>query len=303
MTYTLELTKEQIKLITDKYKDFSIDLTTEYMVFRAKIDLTTLTIYQTNKALIQGHKSEKIYKEICELLNIKPTITEKKPKRIDFNFSIIGTDEVGTGDYFGGITVCACFVPKDKILPIKKLGVMDSKKISDKNIFEIAPKLIKELEHNVIYLNNEKYNKVMQIPGMNLNKIKAIMHNKVILRILEKDIKYDKIIIDGFTTKDKYFTYLEKQKQVYRDVHLEMQGESKHTAIAAASIIARYYFLKELAKISKKYNYDILKGASNKVDMLIAEIIKNGDKDILPNIAKLNFKNTKKAQFYLFNKH
>jgi len=303
MTYTLELTKEQIKLITDKYKDFSIDLTTEYMVFRAKIDLTTLTIYQTNKALIQGHKSEKIYKEICELLNIKPTITEKKPKRIDFNFSIIGTDEVGTGDYFGGITVCACFVPKDKILPIKKLGVMDSKKISDKNIFEIAPKLIKELEHNVIYLNNEKYNKVMQIPGMNLNKIKAIMHNKVILRILEKDIKYDKIIIDGFTTKDKYFTYLEKQKQVYRDVHLEMQGESKHTAIAAASIIARYYFLKELAKISKKYNYNILKGASNKVDMLIAEIIKNGDKDILPNIAKLNFKNTKKAQFYLFNKH
>src|SRR5690554_1767429 len=303
MTYTLELTKEQIKLITDKYKDFSIDLTTEYMVFRAKIDLTTLTIYQTNKALIQGHKSEKIYKEICELLNIKPTITEKKPKRIDFNFSIIGTDEVGTGDYFGGITVCACFVPKDKILPIKKLGVMDSKKISDKNIFEIAPKLIKELEHNVIYLNNEKYNKVMQIPGMNLNKIKAIMHNKVILRILEKDIKYDKIIIDGFTTKDKYFTYLEKQKQVYRDVHLEMQGESKHTAIAAASIIARYYFLKELAKISKKYNYNILKVASNKVDMLIAEIIKNGDKDILPNIAKLNFKNTKKAQFYLFNKH
>lgn len=302
MTYTLTLTDDQIKIIENKHKDHAVDLTTKYMAFRAKIDLTTLTIYKTNKVLIQGHKSEEIYKDICKLLNITPIITKKKEKLINFDFSIIGTDEVGTGDYFGGIAVCACFVPKDKILIIKKLGVKDSKKISDKKIIEIAPKLIKELSHSIIYLNNEKYNKIMQIPNMNLNKIKAILHNKVILRILEKNIKYDKIIIDGFTTQEKYFSYLNKQKQVYENVHLEMQGESKHTAIAAASIIARYYFLKKISNLAKKYNYNILKGASNKVDMLIAEIIRNGNKDILPKIAKLNFKNTKKAQLYLFNK-
>ena len=49
--------------------------------------------------------------------------------------SSIGSDEVGTGDYFGPIVVTACFVLKNDIKELEKLGVNDSKKITDeKNI-------------------------------------------------------------------------------------------------------------------------------------------------------------------------
>jgi ribonuclease HIII len=48
-------------------------------------------------------------------------------------------------------------------------------------------------------------------------------------------------------------------------------------------------------KLSKKYNVNILKGASDKVDEVAREIVKKYGKDELYKIAKINFKNTEKA--------
>ena len=40
----------------------------------------------------------------------------------------IGSDEVGTGDYFGPIVVTASYVTKEDIPYLEELGVKDSKK-------------------------------------------------------------------------------------------------------------------------------------------------------------------------------
>jgi len=294
MTYTLNLNKIQISIIINKYQNYQVETTTPYMIFRAKINLSTLTIYQTNKILIQGNKSEELYQEICSLLNIKTEIYNDTHEDINVPLSIIGTDEVGTGDYFGGIVVCGCFIEKDKILDIMKLGVKDSKKLDDKKIIDISPILLSKLQYSIIYLDNVKYNQITKIQGMNLNKIKAILHNKVIIKLMEKGIKYDKIIIDGFTTKSKYLEYLQTQDKIISDVALEEKGEDKYLGVAAASIIARYYFLKKLNELSKQYGYILPKGAGHEVDMMIEKIIREGNKNILNKIAKLNFKNTNK---------
>ncbi len=42
----------------------------------------------------------------------------------------IGSDEVGTGDYFGPIVVTAAYVKKEDIKYLESLGVKDSKKIN-----------------------------------------------------------------------------------------------------------------------------------------------------------------------------
>src|SRR5690554_2181353 len=125
MHYSFELNNEQIQSLISKYQKYQINNTTKYMVFRARINGATLTIYTTNKVTIQGEDVTNLFSEISSayhLINPKQRKNyELKKHKIDINFSIIGTDEVGTGDYFGPIIVCACFIPKEKILEVTNL--------------------------------------------------------------------------------------------------------------------------------------------------------------------------------------
>ena len=295
MTYSIELNKEQINVIIKQYKEYQLPNKTQYMHFFAKINNATLTIYNSNRVVIQGADADNIYQRICTLLNIKAeskSIT--KTVKPSFNFSIIGSDEVGTGDYFGPIIVCACFVPKDKIIEVRNLGVQDSKKLTDYKIISIAPVLIKSLVHSVVLLNNFKYNEVSKIA--NMNKVKAIMHNEALSKLVTRNINYDKIIVDGFTDTEKYYQYLDKIKSPVQNVDLVPKGEDKYIAIAAASVIARYHFIKEMDALSQKYNYELPKGAGKPVDEMLSKIIHDDNKDILINIAKLNFNNSKKIK-------
>jgi len=295
MTHTLDLNRRQIDQLINKFIKYKLENTTEHMLFRGKINKTTITIFKTNKVLIQGTNADQLYKEIALLLKLEITQEPKENNILpNFNFSIIGTDEVGTGDYFGPIIVAACFVPKESIIELRNIGVMDSKKLSDKKIIEIAPILINSIIHGVVLLNNEQYNEVSKTT--NMNKVKAIMHNEVINKILKNDIKYDNIIVDGFTTTEKYYQYLNNKNNVIQNVKLEINGEDKYIAIAAASIIARYYFIKAIDKLSLKYHYNLPKGAGKPVDETLLQIFHDNNKDLLIHIAKLNFKNTTKIK-------
>ena len=133
---------------------------------------------------------------------------------------------------------------------------------------------------------------------MNLNKIKAILHNKVIINFINKypEIQPDDIVIDGFCDENKYKEYIKNIKTTMNNVKLIEKAESKYISVAAASIIARYYFLKHLDDLSLKSGYTLLKGASSKVDLLAKKIINEKGIDFLYNIAKMNFKNTVKAK-------
>lgn len=288
MDKTIIITKEQINIITNKYQEYSLPVTTKYQLFRAKIKNTSITIYTTGKLHFQG-EYDSIYNEICELLNI-----ESEEIKLDGK-NIIGTDEVGTGDFFGGIFVCACFVPQDKESLLKDLGIRDSKKITDEKINELAPIIMKNFKYIVNGINNESYNKISK--KRNMNEIKALLHNMAIKDLIQAAIYYDQIIIDGFCTKEKYFEYLRKNKdEIIENVNLIEKAEDKYLAVGAASIIARYKFLKHIEYISEQSGYQILKGAGENVDELIKKIIDDGNKEILSKIAKLNFKNYTKLK-------
>lgn len=288
---TLKLNNEQFDKVIEHYRPYQISNANEYTSFRAKIGNTIITCYKTLTLAIQGVESSKMYSEISKLLDLEAE--KDNPININLNLSVIGTDEVGTGDVFGGIVVTACFVPKDQILNLKRLGVKDSKQLSDKTILQLAPKLMKSLEYTYIYFDNSKYNSLYDPKNMNMNKIKAMLHNRCILKILEKKPAFDKIVIDGFTTKENYFRYLQ-DTEIFPDITLEEKGESKHVAIAAASIISRYIFLAYLNKISEVSGYVLLKGASTQASDLAKTIIQQKGEAFLSKIAKLNFKSIKR---------
>lgn len=301
MTYTLDLNDNQIELLIDKYQDFQIELTSDFTIFRAKIATTTLTIFNTNKVVLQGSNAYKLYVSICNGLDL-PIMSEEKAKAEivevnSLNLSIVGSDEVGTGDYFGPIVVSACYVAKDQILELKRLGVKDSKKIDDAKILELAKEIKAKTINASVILSNEQFNMIMHQPNMNMNRIKAILHNKAIGNLLAKGINPDAIIVDGFTTQEKYFEYLEDRENVVKDkVKVVEKGEDKYIPVAAASILARAYFLKHFEELCSKYGFNLPKGAGPNVDKMIYTIINKGHKDILPKIAKVSFKNTVKYQ-------
>ncbi|HEY8395446.1 MAG TPA: DUF3378 domain-containing protein, partial [Bacilli bacterium] len=148
MNYTLNLSNEQATEIIKKYQDFEVEHTNNYTLFRAKYKSATLTIFKTLTMIVQGVGAQKMYNEICELLNLDaPKEETKKGVAIELN-SIIGTDEVGTGDFFGPIVVAGAFVPKNKIPLLVRMRIKDSKKLSDDKIRQLGPVLLKELPYS-----------------------------------------------------------------------------------------------------------------------------------------------------------
>lgn len=136
-----------------------------------------------------------------------------------------------------------------------------------------------------------------------MNKIKAILHNKVLLGLMKKDnYNYDKVVVDQFCYPRNYFSYLKESSNVFRKIDFTTKAEDKCLSVACGSLISRYVFIKEMDKISKMLGKNVPKGAGVQADEFGREIVKKHGKDILRKIAKLNFKNTGKILDSLTNK-
>ena len=159
---------------------------------------------------------------------------------------------------------------------------------------KIAPQIINRIPHSIIILNNSDYNKNYS-ENVNMNKIKAILHNKAILSLLNKEkYNYDMIVIDQFVYPRKYYEHLSNVQYVVRNINFTTKAEDKCLSVACSSIISRYIFLNEMNKLSSKLNIKLPLGASTEVDNIGKKIVSMYGKEKLNEIAKLNFKNTNK---------
>ena len=300
-------TKEKM---IEYYADKKRPKTPEYALFQADEAGTVITLYQSGKVVFQGVSADidaNMWKEQEAFLNNgkMPEESKKKEKKKKDEFELaeerksyyyinsVGSDEVGTGDYFGPIVVTASFVNKNNIMFLEDLGVRDSKKLTDEKILKIVPEIIKKIPYETIIYTNEEYNSNTEF---NMNKIKSILHNKAILSLLKKDnYNYDKVVIDQFCYPKNYFSYLKESNNVFRKIDFTTKAEDKCLSVACSSLISRYVFIKEMQKISRTLNMAVPKGASSKVDEFAKELVKKQGKDILKKVAKLNFKNTEKV--------
>ena len=231
-----------------------------------------------------------------EAMGISKEEVEKEAKKneVYMNCSAVGSDEVGTGDYFGPIVVTASFVEKDDVDFLRSLGVGDSKKISDEKILKIAPQIAKKIKYRSVILSNNEYNEKYD-KSVNMNKIKAILHNKVLFQLIQEEKpKYDYIIVDEFARSNRYYSYLDGINDVQRNITFMTKAEDKNMAVAASSIISRYIFLKEFDKLSDSLKIPLVKGAGKDVDKIGEEVVETYGEDKLKEVAKLNFSNTQR---------
>ncbi|MCM3568341.1 ribonuclease HIII [Neobacillus mesonae] len=280
-------------------------------VFSAKISGCTITAYQSGKVLFQGNTCEKEaerWKDSALRVTpaksgaLKSSSKSTSAAKGDVpagigQLSVIGSDEVGTGDFFGPITVVAAYVKKEQFPLLKELGVRDSKDLNDEKIIEIA-KVIKDVvPFSLMTLKNEKYNQV-QRAGMSQGKMKALLHNQAILNVLKKIApeKPDAILIDQFVQSTTYFQHIKGQKEIAREnVYFSTKAEGIHLSVAAASILARYAFIQYIDKLSEAAGFSIPKGAGSQVDAAAAKLILNKGRESLGSFVKLHFANTDKA--------
>lgn len=277
-------------------------------VFIAKPPGCTITAYTSGKVLFQGKNHDAEAKKWGIPSEERPLTESKRhaysPPANIHTMSIIGTDEVGTGDYFGPITVVAAYVAKEQIATLKELGVKDSKHLSDTQICSIAEKILPIVPYSLLILHNEKYNDIQQ-KGMSQGKMKALLHNQAINHLLKKipDNNIDGILIDQFTLPETYFQHIKGKEQLWTGrVYFSTKAESVHLAVAAASIIARYSFVKQFDKLSEKAGFPLQKGAGPKVDEVAAKLLNQHGEKALYHFAKLHFANTEKAKKILQRK-
>ena len=307
-TITLKVSDNTREKMVEYFEDKKRLKTPPYAVFQADEADTVVTLYESGKAVFQGisadidanmwgemekhlNPSKKIEKKVASL-----DVKDKPKKNIKvYNSTSIGSDETGTGDYFGPMVVTATYVRKDDIPFLESLGIRDSKKMTDDYILKIAPEIIKKIPYSSMVLKNEDYNK-KHGADMNINMMKAILHNKVLLDLTSKYNDYDYVVVDEFAKSYTYYRYLNEASNVQRGITFITHAEDTSMSVACGAIISRFVLLKEFDKLSKELGINIPKGAGPKVDEVGVKIVKKYGFDILDKISKKDFKNTEKIK-------
>lgn len=279
--------KEEIK------KRFSCDECSnpsQCIDFFARGEGYSVTIYKPNKkglikVVFQGEKALEIAKSYGYE-------QEKTKKEVILNkYPQIGSDEVGTGDFFGPICVCAAYIEEKNLPLIDELGVTDSKKMTDERILSIGPTLIKTFEYSLLSLPNEKFNEIHLTNNMNM--IKAKMHNRCLLNLYEKHSSTT-VYQDQFAEEKIYYSYIKEETHVLKNIIFHTKGESLFPSVALASVIARYSFLLKMRVLNEKYKMDFPYGAGSSVDDFIIKFVDKYGENELKKVAKLSWGNYKK---------
>ena len=301
ITKVIRVDNDTKKLMNEFYKDMKRDKTPPYAVFQADTGDTIVTLYESGKAMFQGVSAdieagmwESIRKDkdnIDYFMDTKDTKIKKEDQvDIPSDIASVGSDEVGTGDYYGPIVVTASFVSKDNIPFLTELGVRDSKKLSDEQILKIVPKIIKKIPYKTIMLSNKEYNDNYG-KDMNMNKIKAVLHNKVLTEMV-KDNDYDYIVVDQFEPESSYYKHLSEVPSPLKGITFITKAEDKCLSVACSSLISRYIFVKEIDKLGDKYGIFLPKGANYYVEDVGIKLVEKYGVNVLKEVAKLNFSNT-----------
>ena len=284
---TLTPNEKEIQAFLEHYQTSLAPSKNPYIRYFLRLPQATVSIYTSGKVLLQGEGAEK-YASFFGYQVVEEISGQNLP--------LIGTDEVGNGSYFGGLAVVASFVTPDQHAFLRKLGVGDSKTLTDQKIRQIAPILKDKIQHQALLLSPSKYNEVIG-DRYNAVSVKVALHNQAIYLLLQKGVQPEKIVIDAFTSAKNYDKYLAQEANRFSNpISLEEKAEGKYLAVAVSSIIARDLFLENLENLGRELGYQLPSGAGTASDKVASQILQAYGMQGLNFCAKLHFKNTEKAK-------
>lgn len=305
-----EVKPKILNQIVDLHSKYSIESRNENVLHCFKYQKTMINIYTNHTIYISAEDIELwirwINKYNSKLANYllneyhKNQLTknnkanhkidqEQLYKRFDI---LIGSDEVGVGDFFGGIVVCAVALSVNDIAKYKDFKIDDSKQISDEYIINHYDSLLKKSNYVIKHYSPIEYNQQIAI-YKNMHIIKTILHieaiNELKAKIQPANIG---LVLDAYCTQTNFNKYAQAAnlKPILFDV-LIPKAESHYLCVGIASMIARGFFLKAMNNISNKLKINLPFGAWNeKIKATAQLIIQQKGFNVLEKIAKNHFK-------------
>ena len=174
----------------------------------------------------------------------------------------LGIDEAGRGPVIGPMVVAGCMLGEEVEKELKKLGVKDSKQLTQKRR-EFLEKIIKEKAESfeVLVFYPEEIDSRGE-EQMNLNDLEAMACAKIINK-LNKGHPKIKVIIDCPSVSiSKWSDFLKtKIKDLSTlEIHCEHKADQNHVSVSAASVLAKCVREKEIGKLKEKYGEEIGSG-------------------------------------------
>ena len=294
-TYTSKFNNSEFEKIKAYFESIGAEFSNQqYAVFRAKTPQGVAILYNSGKFLIQGSDVSSLVNEFTIALNKQlsnqqklisiPTEQNHPPQEIPYPH--IGVDESGKGDFFGPLVIAGVLATDTNSKKFIEAGIKDSKKLTDEKILKLAGIIKANAVHSVVAIGNEKYNE-LYAKFNNLNKLLAWGHARVIENILEKEAcsyalsdKFgnESLIKNALIDKGKKIT-LEQRVRAEEDI-----------AVAAASVLARAEYVNRMQTLSRRYEIELPKGASDKVLQTAKKYSQMYGKDKLNVVAKTHFK-------------
>ena len=181
----------------------------------------------------------------------------------EFNFPVIGLDEVGRGPLAGPVISCGCHFKNYTILNEFKDYIGDSKKLSG-NKRELSFKFLQNLKKENIIDFHLGIANVEEIDNLNILEATKLSMKRVVDKF---NLKNAQLIIDGNFSLN-YKSY--KEQSI-------IKGDNKSLSIAAASIIAKVHRDRLMKKLSIKFqNFGWEKNAGYGTKMHIENIHRFG---------------------------
>ena len=215
-----------------------------------------------------------------------------------------GSDESGKGDYFGPLVVCCAYTDEGLSAKMQEMGVKDCKQMTDKSVLLTGAKLRALLGpsgYAVVKLGPAAYNR-LYAKMRNINRMLAWAHGTAIEELLEKRQSCPRVVVDQFAPTEA--TILRALKARGRAAKVEQRHKAESDiAVAAASVIARELFLRDILKMSEEVfgppadgRENVPAGSSDpRVRALAEEMVRKNGPTWLMNHCKAHFQTTDKV--------
>ena len=294
-SYTLKLTEEQLAKLGDllaKRGWERFDVAYARFAFRNDAAKVNVTGYESRKLVVAGKGTEEFVSMVLE-----PEITGTarlgydEVLHPDWFETHAGCDESGKGDFFGPLVAATVIGSKTMIEAWRAAGAQDSKKITESRILELD-KIIRGTPGVVVKLihcrDMRQYNSLMGTRFRSQNQILAFQHARALQEALaEKPAPWG--LLDQFTEDPLVQRELTKLGVTGFELRMRTKAE-EDPVVAAASIVARAEFVRQMHTLSKKFGDKLQKGASAAVKLQAHEIIRRFGADALRDFAKLHFR-------------
>ena len=177
----------------------------------------------------------------------------------------LGIDDAGRGPVIGPMILAGCLINEEVEKEFKKLGVKDSKQLTDKRREFLAGIIREKAEtFEVIIIHPEEIDS-KNLEGINLNDVEAFACAQIINKI-NKGFDNIKVIIDCPSTNlEKWKDLVKTKVSILKNLEVvcEHKADINHIAVSAASILAKSTREKEMSKLKEKYGNEIGSGYSS----------------------------------------